>query len=531
MKKLLALALLALLALAPFAFTVEGVSAEPLEILYRLDLTRAGDGLLAMELEVDCPSSPLVLEAADSFGEGLAVDLASHIEEVEALDASGRSLEIEKRGPVWYVDGTGRLTIRYEVDAASYRAGSDYLQSLADEPEPWPYFPLLEDDLAYLPGYAVFLTPREAVDYRPELELDLPSGWAEATPWREQPADLDEITNNPILAGDLVLEQQGSVLVALPSSSAAAAGAGLFEYASKAQTLLAEAERELGVSRSGEDGRLLVALLFRGETGGIEEAYYPSTPFSRSLVLPAPSQRDLLSDSSVEQTARAIASWLFAGAIDVEEEALWLREGAAWYFQVLLPYRAGIWGASTFWDRLSARYDVYREAYESYPGSIASSGADSFEDRDAAAVLCCGGASACAALDSYLYTQMPDERDLASVLRDIAVVGEDEGPLTNEELQAFLVNLTGRDWEFFFRDYIEGRVEIPVSSFSALNVAPSDPTSELPIEGDRPPPSTSDWIVLVLAVGAVFIIPFILEPYTMRPRKPGFLERLLKKED
>ena len=38
-------------------------------------------------------------------------------------------------------------------------------------------------------------------------------------------------------------------------------------------------------------------------------------------------------------------------------------------------------------------------------------------------------------------------------------------------------------------------------------------------------------VSIIVAVLIVFIIPFILEPYTMRPRKPGFLERELAKDE
>ncbi len=506
------------------------LAAEPQEVSYRIDLTHPDTGEIAVVLEMGAVSQPLVLELPDSYGNGLAVDLSSHIVEERAVDESGRELPVRRDGDTWTIDYTGRVTLSYKVRVSGYEAGTAYLDSLAGSGTPWPYFPMLEADLAYLPGYAVIIRPRQLQGIDPSLQLDLPPQWQQALPWAEQPAGMDELLNNPIYAGELSLYEQGPLLLALPSAATAAAGGSLAEYASKAQALLVESESLLGGLDLPEGQRLILALLFRGEGDLVGDSYYPSSFFSGSVVIPAGTGNDPLSDSTIEATARGMVSLLLSGELETDSGALWLDEGSAWYLQDLVPYEAGLWGASLFWDRFNGHYDAYREARAVFTGSLAQAGVLGYESEEAAIVLTCGGAAACASFDSELRSIQPYSLDLPSLLRNLSEMSSIEDPISNDDILSTLVNLTGRDWSAFFRDYVEGVEEIPASSFSSLNIAEPG-GSNLPINTPESNASASDWILLVVAVLVVFIIPFVLEPYTMRPRKPGFLEKELGKDE
>ncbi len=504
-------------------------AAEQREITYRVDLSRPATGEVAVVLEVDAASQPLVLEMPDTYGNGLAADLSSHIKDEMAVDASGNVLPLRKDGDAWYLEGRGIVTFSYSVRAEDYAAGTAYLDSLAQEDAPWPYFPLLDTDLAYLPGYAIFVRPREQV-VQPRLELDLPPGWEEALPWQEQPADMDELLNNPIYAGELSLYEGGALLVAVPADSPAAAGGGVQEYAGKAQAMLEKSESRLGGLDLSGNSRLLLALLFRGEGAQEGKLYYPGSSFSGSVVIPAGSGNDPLSDSTIEATARGMVSLLLSREMDVDSDTLWLREGSAWYLQDLIPYETGLWGASLFWDRFNGHYDAYRQARQEFTGSLVEAGTLGYESREGAVVLTCGGAAACASFDSELRSLQPYSMDLPVFLRNISDTSGALDPVTNDAIRSALTELTGRDWSAFFRDYIDGTGEIPASAFSSLNIVePGE--SNLPISTPDTDTSTSDWIIIIVAVLVVFIVPFILEPYTMRPRKPGFLERQLGNDE
>jgi hypothetical protein len=121
--------------------------------------------------------------------------------------------------------------------------------------------------------------------------------------------------------------------------------------------------------------------------------------------------------------------------------------------------------------------------------------------------------------------------DLGSFLRSFTSTQENALSIQNDTLQSSLESMTGRDWSSFFDNYINGRQEIEPSSFSSLNVA--QPPEDSSTNGTAPQTSTSvmSWIVLGIVLGVVFLIPFIFEPYTMRPRKPGFLKKKLGDDD
>lgn len=521
MKRLYAILIVALLVTSFFWIGKSPAQASEPGIIYRVDLSHPESGSVRVSLELDSPQ-PLILGIQDSYGD-LVAGLASHISNEAAADSNGQPLAVRRDGNTWYVEGNGRLTFSYQVDTSNYQAGSDYMNSLAAAGHPWPYFPLLAADFAYLPGYAILVQPRSSSDLLPDLELTLPSGWQEALPWNSQPSSMSQLISNPLVVGDLALVQQDSLLVAAPSSSAAAGGNGLFEYAKKAQGLLSEAEAQLGGMDLGQGEHLVLALLFSGDEGG--PVFYPSRPFSSCISLPSGSGEDPLSDSNIESTSRGMVE-LLLGKIDLSDEALWLREGAAWYFQDLIPYQAGIWGSRTFWDRFNQNYDIYREARKGYKGSIAVSGSAASSQEDAAKVLSAGGASASAALDSELHGGPSFAGGLAAFLRALMGIEADSLSVSNESIRSTLESMTGRDWSNFFDNYINGHQEIPASSFSSLNVAqvqPETPTNQ----GTKSSTSVMAWIILAVALGVVFLIPFVLEPYTMHPRKPGFLRKKL----
>jgi Peptidase M61 N-terminal domain len=506
------------------------LAAEPPQrVIYEVDLTHAGEGTLTVTMRVDAGPQPLVLEMPDTYGNGLAAGLSSHVEEERASDPSGNPLPVSRNGSSWSIEHSGGVTFSYALRLQGYEAGTDYLDSLARSGAPWPYYPTLDADLAYLPGYAVFVRPLGS-QYTPSLELKMPAQWQQALPWPEQPADMDELLNNAIYAGELSLSEQGSLLVAAPAGTAAAAEGSLTEFGGKARTLMEKAESLLGGLDLEEGHRLVLALLFRGEGVAVGSHYYPSSPFSSSIVIPAAAGNDPLSDAIIEATARGMSSLLISEELKVESESEWLLQGSSWYLQDLLPYASGLWGANLFWDRFNLSYDTYRTARAASTASLAQAGTLGYESWEAAVILTCGGATACASIDSELRSQQPYALDLTTFLGNLAEMASAEDPLNNAETAAALTNLTGLDWTAFFRDYIEGTEEIPASAFSSLNIVEPGSSGVAP-ETPEEEASPSDWIFIIVAVLVVFLIPFVLEPYTMRPRKPGFLERELAKDD
>ncbi|MBC7230354.1 MAG: hypothetical protein H5T74_08195 [Actinobacteria bacterium] len=526
------MAVLAALFLFP---SVTALPAGRGEIAYLVDLTRSGSGEVGITLSLDATESPLVLELPDEYGDGLASGLSSHVVGERALDASGAELAVRREGELWYIDHSGPLTFSYSLRLDGYSAGTPYLEALAVESGSWPYFPYIDGDSAYLPGFAVFVRPRGAEGLRPRLEIDLPAGWRAALPWEDEPESMRDLLQNPVYAGDITLAERGSLLVAAAAGAPAAEVAGLEEYADKAVSLLERAQGMLWGLDLPAGQRLLVILALRGEEKPATDdpsgtALYPSVPFSSALALPLPRDANPLSDAVLEATARGMSSLLLSRGLYLQEEAAWLREGGAWYLQDLLPYETGIWGASLFWDRFNRHYDTYRAARQKGGPSLEGAAALARDSAPAAAVLCCGGAAACAAFDAALRSLQPIAGDLPTFLRSLREMSSPGSALTSERVRAALESATGRDWSSFFREHVSGDSPIHPSSFSSLNVTgpASQPGGQEAPQGNT---SLSGWVLLGVAVALVLLIPFVLEPYTMRPRKPGFLERELSKDE
>jgi len=532
MRRLVTLAVATVLLLSPLTGTARGESAgEPL-FAYLLDLTGQEQGTVSVTLQWESPQNPAKLTMDRSYGEGLATELPSHVFDERAVTASGKELTVRREGDSWYVDGEGKIVFSYRVSLQGYEAGTPYLDSLAEGGARWPYFPFRESGLAYLPGYAVLMRPDLPEQTPVGLEVLLPEGWTAAVPPGEGPYELGGLLSSPLFAGEITVLEREGLLLALPAASSPAAGT-LEEFADKVASALDPLRGALaGGEAPGEDAAegMALVLLPGGEGDRVEDAPYFPEPFASTAVLPVPADADILSDACLEASVREVAALLLRRSLSPQPEARWLLAGAAWYLQDLLPYRAGTWGGALFWDRFSRRYQAYREALEREPMSLAQAGVAANGDADAAAILACGGAAACAALDAELQARQPAGLDLISFLASLANLRGEEGGPANADIRSLLEAVSGRDWSAFFRDHVEASREIPASSFSSLRIAGEEGPS-LPARGEGGSTSAPEWILLAVAVFLVLLIPFVLEPYTMRPRKPGFLEKKLREEE
>ncbi len=506
-----------------------GASAERAKAAYRLDLRRLSEGVAEVRLELETNVGQVTLRMDDSIGGGLVADLPSHLRGLKAYSEGGEEIAATREGGTWLLAGGGALTVSYEVDLTSYRAGTPYLEGLSSGPTAWPYFPLLREDLAFIPGFALFLRPDPPPEGGVGLEVELPEGWEVVSPPGGEAPGLDSLLGNPVLAGRLVTEERGSFVLSIPESSAPAP-AVREEFSSRLRSVLSRASALPGGGWGDGGDRLWFFLLPHGEGDRLEDSFFPSWSYADTVVVPLPADADVLSEACLEAATRGAAALALSSSLRLEPEARWLLEGAGWYLQDLLLYEAGIWGGPLFWDRFNSRYQAYRRAREALALSPSEAFHRAAENAEAAAILACGGAAVCAAVDAELRARGEVAGDLAAFLRDVESLSREGRSLGNEDLRRLLEARSGRPWSSFFADHVEGRLEMPPSLFSALKVAPAEPGFR-PEEAPSRPSSVSDWVFLAVAVAAVFIIPFVLEPYTMRPRKPGFLEKKLREED
>lgn len=425
-------------------------------------------------------------------------------------------LEIREHGVSFSCPG--QAILEYSLDLDEYRAGSDYLQFLADS-SPWPYFPLA-GEYAYLPGYALFLAPDDP-GTPCRVEVELPGDWTCAGPLVEEGLVTGDLWRDPLLAGRLSKAGSGNLELVYPAP--VSPHLGLLEAARKADSILKELYASLpGV---GEPGKIHVFLL-PWEAGNGEVGPAATESFSRTLVIPLTPGTSPLADDVLGELSRQAAGIAIRRCATFSEDSLWFEKGMAWYLRDILPYRAGLWGASLSWDRLLGQYQAYRERAEGI--SLFRAGAtEDLGERESAAI-CHGGAVACAAIDAELQDSGPGGMDVLRFL-DLLSSGAGKGkesPITSRDIEELLTSQTGKNWKPFFEDHIYGTDVIPASSFSSLRVAPRVEGLAHPVRTGSP--GLGKWTALVLAVLVVFALPFFLEPYTLRPRKEGFLERVLR---
>lgn len=510
-------ALVAALALIP-ACETRASSPDHRFITYRLSLS--GDPYHPkMRLEINGWVGEVSLSLPHVYGKGLVVEPFRRLRDFKALDEQGRDLPLTVLENGVSFISPGQSALEYSADLTVYRDGSDRLQSLAC-PDIWTYLPLAGDYL-YLPGYVLFLAPDDpGIPCR--VELDLPTGWTWAGALVGEEVVSGDLWNDPLLAGELTFVERDKILLAYPFRETA--HLGLTDMAKNAQSMLAELEAHLPGGMTPDKVYLFLLPLSEEWNGKVPMI---SEPFTRTLTLPISLGTSPLSNDVLGELARKMAGMFIRRHLNLSDEALWFGEGLSWYLRDMLPYRVGLWGASLSWDRLLSQFRVYEQT----AGHVSPYQAGEVElpgERDMV-MVCHGGAVACAAMDAEIQGSGPGSMDILRLLGMVSNLKMEKGeerPITTRDIQEILASMTGKNWKPFFDNFILGNDVIPASSFSSLKVAPRGEGLVQPIRTGSP--GLGKWATLVLAVLLVLALPFFLEPYALRPRKEGFLEKILK---
>ncbi len=510
-------ALLAVLLLFPSTEAKASPSDHPF-IAYRLSISE-DPSLPRMRLEISGWNGQVSLRLPRAYGKGLMAEPFRQLRDFRASDEQGKELPLTILENGVSFSSPGRSVLEYSADLSGYQAGSEHLRSLAPV-NLQTYFPLAGDFL-YLPGYAIFLAPEDP-NIPCRVELDLPTGWTWTGTATEGELISGDLWVDPLLAGELTLMEREDLVLAYPSR--VTNHLGLEEVTRNALSMRAELETRLPGGGTPEKTYLFFLPLKERVA-----AYGPvvSEPFSRTLALPLPEETSPLSDDALGELARQMTAALIKRHLNLSGDALWFGEGLAWYLRDMLPHRVGLWGSSLAWDRLLGQY---RE-YEQTAGQISPYRAGEAElpgEREST-MLCHGGAVVCAAIDAELQGSVPTGMDvlrLAGIISDMTAKREGAKPFSTQEIQEALTKVTGKNWKPFFDKYILGKAVLPASSFSSLKVAPHDERLVQPVRTGAP--GLGKWATLIFAVLLVFSLPFFLEPYALRPRKEGFLEKALR---
>lgn len=501
------------------------------EVIYRVQL--ASPDSAGIQVETDIPATqgvPLHLGALQDYAGGRVSGLASHYTLTGAHDGTGQSLQVSGDPGDWTVSapGDGQVTVSYLVNLNGYQAEPAFADA-ASGGAPWPYFPISSEGFLYLPGYSVFLYPDSLRDTgTARIYLQLPDGWTSAAPLES--ADGAFVASWQEMTGNLFLGGTGDLFLKLGSAAgkdltlALAPGAGPTNVKSRDESfgrLSAMAEQAAGIlNQQGGSGKFLLLYAFgnEGQAGGLPP-YEEVASFGSSATIALPADSNILSLDSTEFMARAAFRFLAGRALDGQPVPQWFRDGTAGYYQLALPFQAGLISGNDFWDRFDLIYTDYQVNPESQ--SLALDAATSrLPDPAAGRFIEEKGAVLAASIDQRIRDVTGNRYSLDDLVKRLSGTdGYNPGTPDEAGLQANLESLTGVSWKDFFEQNVKGTALIKASSFSnlkSLSQQSNNPAGQ-PVQSG--PAKSWSWVFVVLATLLIFAIPVLLEPYTLKPRK------------
>ncbi len=504
-------------------------SREP-EVTYRIQLASADATSLQVETSIPAtPGMPLHLAALPDYAGGRVVDLTSHYNLASAHDGTGAPLGISGTPGDWMVSAPsdGLVNLSYTLDLNGYRAEADFAESAAGA-VPWPYFPANRNGYLYLPGYAAFIYPeglRACGTAR--ISLQLPEGWHAAAPLASTDgafsANWQEMVSNLFLGGpeDLVMRSNNAAGTEMTLALAPGAGPTNLQSLDEAYgRLSALANRAAALlNRRGGAGRFLLLFSFGAEGGSGLPTYEEVASFDASATIGLAADTNILSLDSTEYLARAVFRFLEEDALSGSSLAAWFSAGAAGYYQLALPFQAGLMSSSDFWDRFSLIYTDYTANPQAASMTLAEAAA-LLPDASAERLMVEKGSVLVASIDQRVRDVTGKRFSLDDLMGRLAGTdGYNPGILDDAGLRANLESLTSASWKDFFEQEVGGTEMVKASNFSNLTslMGEGDKPAGQPVESG--PVKSWSWVFVILAALLIFAIPVLLEPYTLRPRK------------
>ncbi len=477
-------------------------------------------GIIAVEARFRCETGSAAFGSALTQAERpWAPPPAGYFRDVRATDESGSPLEVRAENGGWTVQ-SGSGILRYAVDPTSLRAVSSSGDAGGARYNPFLY-PATSDDYAFIPASSILLLPRTGKDAledcRMTLRFEPPEDWEVIEPHGGDEIGGKEALSEVLIAAErpVKTERAGGIalIVAQPPGADPANLAAADEFAARLSSYLdaAAASWNRSAPRGGRLTLFLGPLEDASPGDALAAAPGPPGMLSPCVLIPVRGRENILSRDFL---LRSLISSLRAvlGSMELAPDALWFREGAAAYSGLRIAGSLGLMSEEETYDRLAALYVAYLEALRESGESIASAG-EAWTQEGAAGLLAAGGTAAAATLDARL-----SQRGLSlDAFIDRLLGGAAEDSLDSERLLRELGSFSGEDYGLFFRDHIFGTSALPASGFSALKVkseedAPAEPPLPSFTEGHK-------WIYMVITAAVVFSVPFLLEPYTLRPRR------------
>ncbi|MCA9545590.1 MAG: M61 family metallopeptidase [Myxococcales bacterium] len=422
-------------------------------------------------------------------GSYLVREHSRHVEQVEARDAGGRRLAVQKVAKNrWQVDtdGAGPIAVRYRVYAFELSVRTNYLDA----------------EFGLTNGPALFLLPVDAkadADY--DVTLVPPGGWGVHTALPPHPqatgrhhfrADRDTLLDSPVVWGRPTVE---TFTVAGVDHHIVTVGAPaeLFDPARAARDLakLVDTQRAFWGALPGYDNYLFLNVL-ADSGGGLEHKASTVIMGDRQVMRDPEHYRDWLRLASHElfhawnvKRLRPQALGPFDYEVENHTHSLWVAEGITSYYDGLLWRRAGLADDKAFLERLSKNIKRLQTSPGRHVRSLALASFDAwirFYRHDENSVNAdvsyyTKGAVVAFLLDAHLRKATADKVTLGDVMRAAYARFSGAKGFTPAEFQALASDVAGVDLDDFFDRAVRGTADLdygPALAWFGLRFKPAD---------------------------------------------------------
>ncbi len=454
----------------------------------------------------------------DQWGSGPNPILPSDYFIIKEASASQGPVSITPTDRGWDINGQGEISINYQVDLNTLSQLSPTLSGV-DDPSISPFLPHVGSDYLFVPDYCLFLEPiLDNTDS--EISFSWPEGW-EALPSQGVTVPPGTMGRGGIFAGKastVYANGDTPLTVVQPQDADPANLAGQQEFADKLAAQFKTANEAWG--NPGFPSRRLDVYLGGVAPDGIDNQRLLSIPFDPlygCVFVPVGASENILStDFLLRAGDESMRELLWDMSLD--PSALWFREGCIHYSNLRFAQRNQWISEDDVFNQLGQDYAIYVDSLARSGTSPAGAGDQALQEP-MAGLLYGGGTIAVTSIDARLAEKGKTLDEFITGL----LQKKPEGGITNQYLQDELKAYSGEDFSAFFKDYITGDKVIPASSFSQLKLNQGSSeganASNAGQNDIKPAPGFgSKWIMIIIAILIVFALPFLLEPYTLRPR-------------
>ncbi len=530
MKKGFCLTLIALLLVGLVISAIPASAGASPDVTYWVQLAPSGN---AIQVQVYVPAeagTPVHLSCMRDYAGGRATSLASHYTITGAHDGTGLPLSVSGEAGNWLIGAPsdGQVTVSYVVNLDNYQSDAEWTGAAGGAG--WPYFPLVAAGYLYLPGYSAFLYPDSLLDTGvARIYMQMPAGWnsigpvppangAFTTDWRG-------LTGNAFVsaAGGLVAKQGNVAGTDVTLALAPGAGSTNLKSLDEAFARLSNmAKQAVGLlNQQGGAGNFLLLFTFGSAEQPNPSSYEAVASFEATAAIALPADANILSLDCTQYMGSAVWNFLVGKTFSERPLPPWFTYGAAGYYQLALPFKAGLMSGSDFWDLLNAVYGDYSANPNVQTLNLATAG-ELLPNGGAERFLEEKGPVVVASMDQRIRDVTSNRYSLDDLMKRLAGTdGFDPGTLDEAGLQRNLESLTSVSWKDFFDQNVTGTAQVKSSSFSnltSLGQQSTNTTAGQPVQSSGPTKSWA-WIFVGLAILLIFAIPVLLEPYTLRPRK------------